>query len=67
MKLAIIKWIIGWLVNNHKYLLMEAVIPEGKHLGWNPGRKPKTTRVLTEEAYRDEQDIMEQRGEVDIP
>jgi len=39
MKLRIVKWLIGWLVRNHKYLVMDAVIPEGKHLHKNPPKK----------------------------
>ncbi len=29
MKLKLIKWIIRWLFKHHKFLMMEAAIPEG--------------------------------------
>lgn len=40
MKLFIIKAIIGWLWRNHKYLLVERVVPEGHHIHKNPPGKP---------------------------
>lgn len=40
MKLAIIKAIISWLWRNHKFLLMETVVPEGHHIHKNPPGKP---------------------------
>jgi len=43
MKIMIVKAIIRWLVRRHFYLLMEAVIPDGKHLHKNP---PKGRRKL---------------------
>ena len=39
MKLIIIKAIIGWLWRNHKYLLIEAVIPSDAHIHRNPTKK----------------------------
>jgi hypothetical protein len=39
MKIMIVKALIKWLWKNHKYLLMEAVVPEGSHLHKNPKKK----------------------------
>jgi 1-acyl-sn-glycerol-3-phosphate acyltransferase len=39
MKITIIKWLIGWLMRNYKFLVMDAVIPDGKHIHKNPPRK----------------------------
>jgi hypothetical protein len=32
MKIRLVKFVIGWLMRNHKYQLREAVVPDGKHL-----------------------------------
>jgi hypothetical protein len=39
MKLKLIKWVIGWLLENHYYLVLEMAIPEGKHIHSNPRKK----------------------------
>jgi len=41
MKIRLIKIIIGWLLRNYKYLLMDAVIPEKSHIHKNPVKRPK--------------------------
>lgn len=43
MKITIIKWLIGWLARNHKWLLYEAVVPSGVHLHKNPPKKARAT------------------------
>lgn len=37
---------VRWLAKKHKYIMMDAVIPEGKHLHSNPpkGRKKKVAK-----------------------
>lgn len=52
MKLAIIKAIIGWLWRNHKYLLVERVVPEGSHIQRHKVKKEKPCPVCGVEGGR---------------
>jgi hypothetical protein len=45
MKSRIIRYIIEWLWRNHKFLVMDVVVPIGSHLHRNP-RKAKLTAVV---------------------
>lgn len=63
MKIKIVKAMIGWLVKNYKYLVMEAVIPPEAHIHKNPRKREK---VMTEEASRAEQDALELSDDVGL-
>ena len=39
MKIRLIKWLIIWLWRHHKYLLLEAVVGDGKHIHSNPRKR----------------------------
>lgn len=47
MKILIVKAVIAWLQRKYPYLIYEAVVPDGKHIGWNPGKKPKVALTAT--------------------
>jgi hypothetical protein len=39
MKIRLVKFVIGWLMRNHKWLLYEAVVGDGKHIHSNPRKR----------------------------
>lgn len=39
MKIKIVKWLIMFLWTHYKYLVLDVVIPAGKHLHRNPATK----------------------------
>jgi hypothetical protein len=41
MKIRIIRFIIEWLWKHHKFLVMDVVVPVGKHIHKNGKRKKK--------------------------
>jgi hypothetical protein len=52
MKLKLIKWLIGWLLENHYYLVLEMAIPEGYHIHKNGKRNKRKEEAANAEAMR---------------
>lgn len=60
MKLAIIRFIIHWLLSNHKFLLMEAVVGPEAHIHLNPRKRAKP---MSSDAYRADLDAIEREAD----
>jgi hypothetical protein len=46
MKLKLIKWLIGWLLENHYYLVLEMALPPKTHVHRNPVKKLKQDPLI---------------------
>ncbi len=62
MKLAIIKWLILWLIKHHKFLIDEMVIG----IGFHRHKDPKKAKPMTEAEYKEEQDNLERTDDVGL-
>ena len=64
MRILIIKAVIRWLMSNHRRLLEEMVIGEGKHIHSNPKKRTHHEENVHGVPVSEVRDVLQSKGDV---